>query len=120
MNEEMPRGPLRNRPRRAVIAIASASLVIVVVQVVATQTDHQVANMVSFVVAIMAGIYALIQLHLSASSSGRRYLVPAIVAVVLGGVFSVVRFDGFSGEMVPQFVSRFSKELELARVCALR
>ncbi|WP_146460286.1 outer membrane protein assembly factor BamB family protein [Rubripirellula tenax] len=100
--------------RRSLIALAIGVVAIVAAQSIATTTDHQHANTACFVIGLITLIYGLVQLHLSASRRGRRYVVPATIAVVLAGIFSLVRFDGFSGEMVPQFAFRFDEGMELA------
>ncbi|MGB7327043.1 MAG: hypothetical protein WBD31_19360, partial [Rubripirellula sp.] len=106
----------RRRLRRGLIAVLVSLVAIAAIQGAADGTDHQMANFGCYLVGLVGVIYSLIQVHLHASALGRRYLVPAVVGVVMGGIFSLVRFDGFSGEMVPQFASRFGKELQLARV----
>ncbi|TWU47079.1 outer membrane biogenesis protein BamB [Rubripirellula reticaptiva] len=113
--QESPIRP-RRRLRRALIVVLVALIAIAAIQAVADDTDHQFANFGCYLVGLVAVLYSLIQVHLHASAFGRRYLVPAAVGIVLGGIFSLVRFDGFSGEMVPQFAYRFGEELHLARV----
>ncbi|QDT05286.1 outer membrane biogenesis protein BamB [Rubripirellula lacrimiformis] len=111
-----PTKKLANRWRRAAIAAIVGSGLIATIWAGGDDSDHQYANMAMFVVGAIALIYVALQIHLIALRRGFRYLVPAMVGVVIGGAMSLFRFDGFSGEMMPQFASRFQQPLELATV----
>lgn len=109
--------------RRAFVSAAIAVTIIAAIQWFARDTDHQFANFGCYLVGLIAAIVVSVQTtrHLRQRHRQSRLApvaVPACwlgVAVVAGLVF---RFDGFSGEMVPQFVYRFAAPRELEKVAS--
>ncbi|MAI74384.1 MAG: oxidoreductase [Rhodopirellula sp.] len=97
----------RNRGRRAIIAACFAVLGAGYLQWNATATDHQFSNMGTVLVCFVLGCYILFQLHCLARMRWNGLVVP--LASVFGIVVAVTlfRFEGFSGELVPQYAYRF-------------
>jgi outer membrane protein assembly factor BamB len=107
----------RRHLRRALIAGVIAAAIIATLQWIAPATDHQHANMVSVVVGLIALLFVLCQLHLHARWQGHRRFVPASAFTAMAVLVTLFRFDGFSGEMLPQFKWRFADSpLELRSV----
>ena len=98
----------RNRVRRAAIAAGLGLSGVGYLQWNATATDHQFSNMGTVVLCLVIGLYILFQVHCLARTRWNGLVVP--LAIVLGIVgFSVLcRFEGFSGELVPQYSFRFA------------
>ena len=109
----VPPKRVRNHLRRAIIAGAIGAGVIGLLQWFAPTTDHQIANMVSLLVGTLTVLVATWQLHGLAKQRGYRYRVPAAVAVIAIVLVTLLRFDGVSGEMLPQFKYRFAKSPEM-------
>lgn len=97
----------RNRGRRALVAACCAVLAAGYLQWNATATDHQFSNIGTLFVCLVLGCYVLFQLHCMARMRWNGLVVPA--AMLLGTVVvgTVLEFDGFNGELVPQFRYRF-------------
>lgn len=108
----------RNRGRRAVIAACLAILGAGYLQWNATATDHQFSNMGTVLVCFVLGCYILFQLHCLARMRWNGLVVP--LASVLGIVVAVTlfRFEGFSGELVPQYSYRFGSPPPAMRTVA--
>ena len=66
-------------------------------------------NMGSGIVGLLTVLFVLFQLHRMARRNGRPLLTPALVFVTMVSLVVLLRFDGFSGEMVPQFKYRFAR-----------
>ena len=82
-------------------------------QLLAPYFDHQRSNFISLGLLAAGFCFLLFRLHLQQRHSGRSLLVPGIT-FCLAIVFVVCfRFEGFSGEMLPQFRFRFSQESKL-------
>ncbi len=109
------------RLRRAMIGLLLGAGLIAVMQLAAPHTDHQFANMGSILVGFLTTIYIVYQLHRLVAQHHHWMLVPAMSVVVVAGLISNFQFDGFSGEMIPQFKSRFgAKRLETKKVVDLQ
>ncbi|TWU22521.1 outer membrane biogenesis protein BamB [Novipirellula galeiformis] len=92
--------------RMTVVAIV-AGLMVYLLQRFVSERDHQNANLFSFGVIGVALLILLTQLFRLAQNHGHRLLVPIAVVVVTALLATLIRFDGFSGEMMPQFKPRF-------------
>lgn len=107
--------------RRACIAVSIAVAMIAAIEWFARDTDHQFANFASYAVGLIAAIAVSMSTkrHLRQRSPGSKLVVLAVpmfwiaLLLVVGIVF---RFDGFSGEMVPQLAYRFATARELEKV----
>ncbi|WP_231615534.1 outer membrane protein assembly factor BamB family protein [Novipirellula artificiosorum] len=87
---------------------ATVTLVLIgMVQSYAPSTDHQMANFASFAVGLFGILFVAYQLHRYLSAQRLPLLVPLVTLAVLLGQPVLYRFDGFSGEMLPQFQPRF-------------
>ncbi len=97
----------RNRMRRATIAAGLAVIGAGYLQWNATKTDHQFSNMGTVVLCFVLGCYVLFQLHCLARVRWNGLVVPlaVVLAIVMAG--TLFRFEGFSGELVPQYAYRF-------------
>lgn len=83
-------------------------LVIAIAQFLAADSDHQNANLVT----LCALAVGLITLVFGLYQRLRRFhaaIVPTIVFISLGSAITAFKFDGFNGEMMPQFKWRFAK-----------
>ncbi|MCO8120971.1 PQQ-binding-like beta-propeller repeat protein [Stieleria sp. TO1_6] len=94
--------------RSAWVALGLATAVIAIAQFVyAPRFDYQNAHLISLVSVCIATLYLLFCLHRRVRWGGHPWRVP-IVALVAGLLLMIgFRFDGFSGEMFPQFQWRF-------------
>ncbi len=102
--------PVKRKRRflRILVALIVGTTAIALAQSFAPGSDHQIANIQSAVAGLLTLLYVGYQLHRIAKQRGARYLVPAS-AFVIGMLLSALfRFDGFSGEMFPQFKLRFA------------
>lgn len=103
--------------RRLFLIIAASEILVGAViiywfQSTAPESDHQNANLVSFAVSAVTVLTVIALLHLVSAQAGHRLRVPIFTAFALGILAIVFRYDGFSGEMMPQFKYRFGKELQ--------
>lgn len=106
----MPRGiSLASRIRRAAVGVAVAVVLIAVIQRFAPDTDYQFAFLASAAVALIAVTFALYQLHRIMLGRGHPWWTPAAVGGLLLLGVTLLRFQTFSGEMVPQFEWRFAR-----------
>ncbi len=93
--------------RRLAITSATTIGLIVLAQLVAPATDHQYANMASFAIGFIGVLVAVFQVHRLASRAGSQRVVPAVTLATVAGLVVCFQFQGFSGEMFPQFRFRF-------------
>ena len=97
-----------NRIRRATIAACFAVILAGYLQWNATATDHQFSNMGTVVVCFVFGCYILFQLHCLARMRWNGLVVPLGILLGIIAAGALLRFEGFSGELVPQYSYRFS------------
>lgn len=97
-----------NRVRRAAIAAFFAVILAGYLQWNAAATDHQFSNMGTVAVCFVFGCYMLFQLHCLARMRWNGLVVPfgMLLGIIAAG--ALLRFEGFSGELVPQYSYRFS------------
>lgn len=93
-----------------VLAIVAGAFAIARAQTRAPDSDFQNANMLSFFVGIFVVLFVTIQLHRICRARGHRLIVPVIVITLIALFLGRFQWVGFSGEMVPQFRSRFSAD----------
>jgi hypothetical protein len=98
----------RNRIRRAVIAACLAVLGAGYLQWNASATDHQFSNIGTVLLWVVLGFYILFQLHCVARMRWNGLVVPLGVVVGIVCFAASFKFEGFSGELVPQYSFRFS------------
>ncbi|MCD0460105.1 outer membrane protein assembly factor BamB family protein [Roseiconus lacunae] len=101
--------------RRAVrsIFVASGLLLIgicvaVVAQYLAPDFDHQNANLIGIGAVGLTAVYLLFSIYRVDWRAGHRFRLPGLLVALLIGFVVLFRFDGFSGEMLPIFKSRFA------------
>lgn len=97
----------RNRMRRATIAASLAVIGAGYLQWNATKTDHQFSNMGTVVLCFVLGCYILFQLHCLARVRWNVLVVPMAIVFAMVVAVTMFRFEGFSGELVPQYAYRF-------------
>ena len=97
----------RNRGRRATVATVVAVLGAGYLQWNAAKTDHQFSNMGTVLLCIMLGCYILFQLHCLARIRWNGLVVPLAIVLAIVVAVTLFRFEGFSGELVPQYAYRF-------------
>ncbi|QEF98053.1 Outer membrane protein assembly factor BamB [Stieleria maiorica] len=94
----------------AAIALALAILITAIAQYFAPSFDHQNANLIGLGALSIATLYVLFCLHRLMRWSGHPWGVPAAMLVAAVSFGAAFQFDGFSGEMLPQFRWRFASE----------
>ena len=102
--------------RRFLIGFLITIILIAISQAIAPSTDHQYANMFGVLSAMVGGIYCWFLIYMSVKKRGFGFIVPLLSVLVVGGLAASFRFDGFSGEMLPKFVSRFNEKREIRAV----
>ena len=108
--------PMSRRPLIFALAVLLVAVgLIAFVQHNAVDSDHQVANFKSFMIGLIGFIVAASAMHRFAKQRGRRRLVPVLVVVSIALCAVLFRFDGFSGEMLPQIKPRFWGNVPLKR-----
>ena len=115
---ESTKSNLYRFPRRFVLlACVAALIVIYVAQWFAPQFDHQSANMVSLVAFLLFVLCVLWVSQKWFAARGQRWVVPVTTLGIIGCATACFRFDGFSGEMFPQYSWRFTPQrMELKEV----
>ena len=98
----------KRRFLRIVVALIVGAVAIVFAQSLAQGSDHQMANIQSALAGLLTFLYVAYQVHRIAKQRGARYFVPASVFALLLLFLTLFRFDGFSGEMFPEFKFRFA------------
>ncbi|GAA5507228.1 PQQ-binding-like beta-propeller repeat protein [Novipirellula caenicola] len=105
-----------NLPLRMAVVAITAAIIVFLLQQFVSERDHQNANLFSFGVVAIALLTILFQLFRLARNHGYPLLVP-IVALTAAAAFAVLfRFEGFSGEMVPDFKWRFGSANQPERI----
>ena len=102
--------PHRHRGRRAWIGILVGGGLMALSQWLAPATDHQMANLATIVVGLITGLFLLYQWHFICKRHGHPFAIPGLMLSAILGWSILFRFEGFSGEMLPQYVSRFSAD----------
>ena len=107
-------------PTRRVVLVGVFALILGgVAQWFAPDLDYQNANFVCLAAILIFLLHTLWAFQRSASARGNRLIVPGTLAVVIGLLVGCFRFDGFSGEMFPQYSWRFTPaRMELKEVSA--
>ncbi len=97
----------RNHVRRSVIGGLIGASVIACLQWFAPSFDHQVANMISMAVGAGTALFVIYQLQRWAGNHGHRLAAAGVLILGIAGLSVMFQFEGFSGEMLPQFKTRF-------------
>ncbi len=90
------------------IVLASAALLVVGLQATAANWDHQNANILTGLTGVVASAFVLVMVGRHQLAIGRlaRYGLLLFMFLVIAVV--LVKFEGFSGELVPQLKFRFA------------
>ncbi|WP_419189909.1 PQQ-binding-like beta-propeller repeat protein [Stieleria marina] len=72
--------------------------------------DYQNANMIQILAMAVVALFCLVAFHRMARSRGQRFLVPMISLGLIGASVAAFEFQGFSGEMWPQYSWRFGSD----------
>ncbi|PHQ32597.1 outer membrane protein assembly factor BamB family protein [Rhodopirellula bahusiensis] len=92
---------------KALVALIAGIIVVGLIQSRAHETDYQKALLQSLAAGGFALLVVLYQLQRASAAAALAWLVPAsCLAMVLAAV-TFLRFESFSGEMVPRFSWRF-------------
>jgi outer membrane protein assembly factor BamB len=104
--------PVHPKPtlRLAWISLGVAALLTAISQYFAPQFDHQNANLIGLTCIALASLYFLFCLHRIDRWGGHRWRIPVAALACLVALIIGFRFDGFSGEMFPQFRFRWATE----------
>ncbi|MEO9593975.1 PQQ-binding-like beta-propeller repeat protein, partial [Rhodopirellula bahusiensis] len=98
---------VRRHGLKALVALIAGVIVIGLIQSRAPETDYQKALLQSLAAGGFALLVVLYQLQRASAAAALAWLVPAsCLAMVLAAV-TFLRFESFSGEMVPRFSWRF-------------
>ncbi len=123
MNSKPPSttSPSATSIRRPLVTVAITAVLIGAIQWVARDTDHQFANFGCYIVGVIGAITVSFQTarllrHRFPHSRAATFAVPVFWIASFATAAALFRFDGFSGEMVPQFASRFAAPRELEKV----
>jgi len=111
MSIEPQKSDAKSRPtrrlRQAMVAALVTALFIALVQWGAPRFDHQIANFICYAIVLIGFVFVAYRIHQFAVSIGNRWFVPIVVLVGAFTFAGLYRFDGFSGEVMPQFQPRY-------------
>ncbi|WP_083434958.1 outer membrane protein assembly factor BamB family protein [Rhodopirellula islandica] len=92
---------------KALVALIAGAIVIGLIQSRAPETDYQKALLQSLAAGGITLLVVFYQLQRASLAAGKAWWVPAgCLALILSAV-TLLRFESFSGEMVPRFSWRF-------------
>ncbi|WP_161604293.1 outer membrane protein assembly factor BamB family protein [Roseiconus nitratireducens] len=94
-------------------ALLLSSLIAVMIKFAGQDFDHQNANLAGVAVFALGLLVFLVQLQRRFWYFGRPYRVPLGVLATILLLIVCFRFDGFSGELVPQLRFRFAPQRDL-------
>ncbi len=94
---------------RCVVVLAAAGSLVGGLQASAPNWDHQNANIFTGLTAIVAFVVVLVMIgrHQFAMGKLARYVLLLFASLVISA--GLIKFEGFSGEMVPQLKFRFAR-----------
>ncbi len=98
--------PTRYLPSVVIATLVGAAIVFLLQRFLSIN-DHQNANLFSFAVIFITFFFCWIQIHRLAREHWHRAIIPMATLALLVLFFVLFRFDGFSGEMMPQFKLRY-------------
>lgn len=94
---------------KALVALIAGAAVIGLIQWRAPETDYQKALLQSLAAGGITSLVVLYQLQRASLAVGKAWLVPTVCLALIGSAAALLRFESFSGEMVPRFSWRFSR-----------
>ncbi|HBE65955.1 MAG TPA: oxidoreductase [Rhodopirellula baltica] len=92
---------------KALVALIAGVIVVGLIQSRAHETDYQKALLQSLAAGGIALLFVLYQLQRASSAAAKAWLVPAFCLASIVAAGTLLRFESFSGEMVPRFSWRF-------------
>ena len=107
---------IKRRGRRMIIGCLIAVAIIATVQQKAPANDHQIANLITIVVMLILSLQVLWNLHWIAVREGKKWYVPFGCAGCIALAPYLFRFDGFSGEIIPQISFRIGGQTPARQV----
>jgi outer membrane protein assembly factor BamB len=114
LNRSSQNGSQNGRPRRLSILFWLAIAVFVSVPLARAylfETDHQYANMIGTLLTMLGCLLAYLAIWRTIARSGKSHALFAALPLILGVCFaSTFKWVRFSGEMVPQFAFRWTKQ----------
>lgn len=98
---------VRRHVLKALVALIAGLIVVGLIQSRAHETDYQKALLQSLAAGGIALLFVLYQLQRASSAAAKAWLVPAFCLALIVVAGTLLRFESFSGEMVPRFSWRF-------------
>lgn len=98
---------VRRHVLKALVALIAGVIVVGLIQSRAHETDYQKALLQSLAAGGIALLFVLYQLQRASSAAAKAWLVPAFCLALIVAAGTLLRFESFSGEMVPRFSWRF-------------
>nr|WP_231845838.1 PQQ-binding-like beta-propeller repeat protein [Rhodopirellula baltica] len=98
---------VRRHVLKALVALIAGVIVVGLIQSRAHETDYQKALLQSLAAGGIALLFVLYQLQRASSAAAKAWLVPAFCLASIVAAGTLLRFESFSGEMVPRFSWRF-------------
>lgn len=98
---------VRRHVLKALVALIAGIIVVGLIQSRAHETDYQKALLQSLAAGGIALLFVLYQLQRASSAAAKAWLVPASCLALIVAAGTLLRFESFSGEMVPRFSWRF-------------
>ncbi|WP_339886587.1 MULTISPECIES: PQQ-binding-like beta-propeller repeat protein [Rhodopirellula] len=92
---------------KALVALIAGIIVVGLIQSRAHETDYQKALLQSLAAGGIALLFVFYQLQRASSAAAKAWLVPASCLALIVAAGTLLRFESFSGEMVPRFSWRF-------------
>jgi outer membrane protein assembly factor BamB len=87
--------------------VIAACVTIIALQASARHWDHSIANILSMIVSLLAAIILAVRFVAVDIVRGHWLRLPCLALVLLGTFATIFKFNGFSGELVPQIGFRF-------------
>lgn len=98
---------VRRHVLKALVALIAGVIIVGLIQSRAHETDYQKALLQSLAAGGIALLFVLYQLQRASSAAAKAWLVPAFCLALIVAAGTLLRFESFSGEMVPRFSWRF-------------
>lgn len=104
---------MRNLPFvLGLLALAVTAGVLLALSGRAAETDYQATFFQGLAVGGLGGLVSTVLFHVAACRIGRKWLVPGVIVACIITAVAVLRFEGFSGEMIPRLAWRWSSQVE--------
>ncbi|MFG0264540.1 MAG: PQQ-binding-like beta-propeller repeat protein [Rhodopirellula sp. JB055] len=94
---------------KALVALVAGAAIVGLIQWRAPETDYQKALLQSLAAGGIASLVVLYQLQRASLAARKGWLVPTVCLALILSAVVLLRFESFSGEMVPRFSWRFGR-----------